>query len=312
MRMLITGGAGCLGTNIVQRYKSRASILVLDNFSTSSREALPDDSPRLKVIDASVEDAEVVERCFQEFRPDIAIHAAASYKDPQDWRGDLAVNALGSINVANAARQSGVARIVNFQSVLCYGRPASTPIAIDAPLRPFTSYGVSKVAGEQYIMMSGLNAISLRIANVVGPRLAIGPLPAFYKRLKTGQRCFYSPTVRDFLDMEDFLALLDLAIQPEAPRGVFHAGTGEGRPILDVFHEVAAHLGIVDVVPEGVPLGDDDVGEVVLDPSITNQAFGWLPKVPFQDSVKAVLRWYDEHGVQAVYSHLAVTGSKQQ
>lgn len=311
MRMLITGGAGCLGANIVQRYSDLASILVLDNFATSSREALPENSDGLKVVEASVEDAEVVNRCFEEFEPEIVIHAAASYKDPRDWRRDLVVNALGSINVANAAQKSGVARFVNFQSVLCYGRPDTTPISIDAPLRPFTSYGISKVAGEQYIMMSGMNAISLRIANVVGPRLAVGPLPAFYTRLKAGQRCFYSPTVRDFLDMQDFLALLDLAIQPGAPRGVFHAGTGEGRPILDVFHEVAAHLGIADETAEPAPLGEDDVVEVVLDPSLTNQVFDWRPQVSFQESVKGVLGWYDEHGVRAVYSHLEAQGSRQ-
>jgi UDP-glucose 4-epimerase len=311
MRMLITGGAGCLGASIVQRYKEQASILVLDNFATSSREALPDDSRHFKVACASVEDADAVERCFEQFRPDTVIHAAASYKNPHDWRGDLAVNALGSINVVNAARQSGVARIVNFQSVLCYGRPDSTPIPIDAPLRPFTSYGISKVAGEQYMMMSDINAISLRIANVVGPRLAIGPLPAFYSRLKAGQRCFYSPTVRDFLDMDDFLALLDLAIRPDAPGGVFHAGTGEGRSILDVFHQVAAHLGVVDARPEQAPLSQDDVAEVVLDPSLTTQVFGWRPQVSFQDSVRRVLGWYDHHGVRAIYSHLAAPGSKQ-
>ncbi len=95
---------------------------------------------------------------------------------------------------------------MNFQTVLCYGRTEVVPIPPSHPTRPFTSYGISKIAGEQYLFSGGLPVVSLRIANVTGPRLAIGPIPTFYKRLKAGQSCFCSDTVRDFLDMSDFRA----------------------------------------------------------------------------------------------------------
>jgi UDP-glucose 4-epimerase len=305
MRILITGGAGCLGANIVQRYARSASILVLDNFATSSRETLPANSTAFEVVQGSVTDRALVDGLFARFLPDIVIHSAASYRDPADWRGDLDANATGSINVVEAARRADVKRFINFQTALCYGRPDRTPIPVDAPLRPVTSYGISKTAGEHYVMASGLNAISLRLANVTGPRLSIGPIPAFYSRLKAGKPCFCSPAIRDFLDMEDFLTLLDLVVVEDGPHGVFNVSTGEGHSIRDVFDAVSAHLGLGSPAPASLPLANDDVLEVVLDPSRTAAAFGWRAKVSFGDSMKRILQWYDVHGVQAIYSHLA-------
>jgi UDP-glucose 4-epimerase len=302
MRLLITGGAGCLGAGIVDhRLAQGDEICVIDNFATSSRAALPAD---IEVHEGSVTDAALLARVFGAFRPDAVIHAAASYKDPDDWQGDLAVNAGGTLEVLGAAKVSGVSRFVNLQTVLCYGRPVSLPIRTDAPVAPFTSYGISKVAGEQYVLASGLDAVSLRIGNVTGPRLSIGPIPTFYTRLKAEKSCFCSDTVRDFLDMEDFLTLVDKALVPGAARGVFNAGSGQGRSILDVYNAVAAALGIDAPAPPVVPPGADDVAAIVLDSRETQKAFGWAPFVGFEESMRRMVDWYDAHGVQAIYAHV--------
>lgn len=305
MRVLITGGAGCLGANILDHWEARGhSYLVIDNFATSAREVI-DGQASVEVIDGDIADAPLVDTAFDRFRPDLVIHSAAAYKDPNDWRSDLRTNAEGTINVVNAAKRTGVQRFVNFQTALCYGRPDTTPIPVTAPARPFTSYGISKTAGESYVMMSGLNAVSLRLGNITGPRLSIGPIPTFYTRLKAGKGCFCSDTTRDFLDMEDFLAFLDLAIAPDAPRGVFNVSTGDGRTIKDVFDEVVRYLGVTLETPVPiVPPGDDDVASVVLDPSETERAFGWRAKVSFEQSLRRMLAWYDVHGIKAVYSHV--------
>ena len=158
-------------------------ILVIDNFATGKRELVPRIS-RLQVVEGSIADREMVRRAFDRFRPTLVVHSAASYKDPSDWREDAATNVLGTVHVIEAARDYGVERFLNFQTVLCYGRPEQSPIPLDHPLRPFTSYGISKVAGEQYLAASNLKWVSLRLANITGPRLAIGPIPTFYKRLK--------------------------------------------------------------------------------------------------------------------------------
>lgn len=304
MRLLVTGGAGSLGTNIIEHVAGRCSeILVLDNFVTGKRAAL---LPRtnLRVVDGSVENGTLVDALFAEFSPTHVIHSAASYKDPNDWVGDARVNISGTLNVLRASETTGVERFINFQTALCYGRPSTVPIPIDHPVAPFTSYGVSKSAGEMYVKASGLSWVSLRLANVTGPRLAIGPIPTFYKRLLNGEPCSVSTTVRDFLDMADFLALVDLVLDGQEV-GIFNVSTGEGHTIQEIFDAVARHVGKPDAVPSAVnEPGPDDVPAVVLDPSLTEATFGWRAKIGFEDTIVRMLDWYDEHGVTDIYSHL--------
>jgi len=213
---------------------------------------------------------------------------------------------LGTINVVEAARSHQVARVLNFQTVLCYGRPDTVPIPAEHPLRPFTSYGISKVAGEQYLEMSGLPYASLRLANVTGPRLAIGPIPTFYKRLKARQGCFCTDAQRDFLDMADFLAAVDLVMRDDAATGIFNVSSGEGHSIRDVYDAVRRHLRLPpDPDVKVVPVGEDDVPAVVPDPSRTKSVLGWSAKVSFAETIERMLSWYDAHGVSDIYSHLS-------
>lgn len=306
MRLLITGGAGCLGSNLIERYLPQGhEILVIDNFATGRREVVPP-VRGLTVVEGTVADDAVVRRAFESFAPTHVIHSAAAYKDPANWREDVATNVTGTVHVIDAAKRTGVKRFVNFQTALCYGRPDSVPIPLDHPTRPITSYGISKTAGEQYVMLSGLPYVSLRLANIAGPRLAIGPIPTFYKRLKAGQKCFCTDAVRDFLDMEDFFALMGIVLRDDAPSGVFNVSTGTGASIKDVFDEVVAYLGITlkEPVPV-VPPGADDVPAVVLDPSMTAAVLGWEAKIGFADTIRRMLQWYDAHGVSEIHSHLA-------
>lgn len=310
-RILITGGAGCLGSNLVERYLGAGdTVCVLDNLATGQRQSLPDHDEMLTVVEGSVDDRPTVDRLFAAFRPTHVIHSAASYKNPDDWKTDADVNVGGTINVVRASEAAGVKRLVNFHTALGYGRPASVPIPVDAPARPFTSYGISKQGGEDYLAMSALPWASLRLANVTGPRLAIGPIPTFYTRLKAGKSCFCSRTIRDFIDMEDFFTIVDLALADGAPVGRFNVSTGTGHTIREIFKLVAGHLGLdpEQDVPEVDP-GPDDVPAVVLDPSLTMAAFGWKPQFPFEATIRRMLDWYDRYGVTTIYSHVrAPTG----
>jgi UDP-glucose 4-epimerase len=305
MRLLITGGAGCLGSNLIEHYLPQGhDILVIDNFATGRPEVLPE-MPGLSLIEGSVADRDLVASAFDGFQPTHVIHSAAAYKDPQDWREDAESNITGTINVVEAARRAEVKRLVNFQTALCYGRPDTVPIPVEHPTRPFTSYGISKTAGEAYLALSDLPWVSLRLANISGPRLAIGPIPTFYKRLKAGQGCFCTDSMRDFLDMEDFLDIMDVVLRDDAPSGVFNVSTGEGHTIKEVFDAVAAYLGITLAEPVPVvPPGPDDVPAVVLDPAVTTEVLGWRAKIGFAETIERMLRWYDAHGVSAIYSHL--------
>lgn len=310
MRILITGGAGCLGSGLTERYLDAGhDVFVIDNFATGHRGSLPESHPRLQIVTGSVADKAVVDGAFSAFKPTHVIHSAAAYKDPDNWVEDTRTNVEGTVHVVQAARSAGVMRLVNFHTALGYGRPAQVPIPVDAPARPFTSYGISKQAGENYLAMSGLPFVSLRLANVTGPRLAIGPIPTFYTRLKAGKGCFCSRTVRDFIDMDDFFAVMDIVLRDDAPSGIFNVSTGTGHTIKEIFDIVVEHLGITlkEPVPEVDP-GADDVPAVVLDPSHTIAALNWRPRYAFKETIQRMLAWYDQHGVTAIYSHLKTSG----
>jgi UDP-glucose 4-epimerase len=305
VKLLITGGAGCLGSNLVEEYLPQGhEILVIDNFATGGREVLPP-LPRLEIVEGTVADRQLVDTVFARFAPTHVIHGAASYKDPSDWHEDVATNVNGTINTVEAARRAAVERFVYLQTALCYGRPERLPIPVEHPTRPYTSYGISKTAGEAYLGLSDLPWVSLRLANITAPRLAIGPIPTFYKRLKAGQKCFCSATVRDFLDISDFLELIRIVLGDRVPSGIFNVSTGEGHTIAEVFDAVASCLGIRATEPVPiVPPSEDDVPAVVLDPSRTLDALGWRAKLGLTESVARMIRWYDAHGVSAIHSHL--------
>lgn len=306
MRILITGGGGCLGSNLIEHWAGH-DILAIDNFATGHRDVVARPAPALRTIEGTIADRTLVDRAFAEFRPTHVVHAAASYKNPDDWREDVVSNILGTVNVVDAARRAGVVRFVNLQTALCYGRPERIPIPIDHPCRPVTSYAISKTAGENYVALSNLAYASVRLASVIGPRLAIGAIPTFYSRLKSRAPVFCTTAVRDYLDMADFITFMDEAMAPDAPTGLFNLSPGVGHSIKDVLAAVAAAVGVPLPDPLDVrPIGSDDVETVVLDPARTYEAFAWRPRVPFEEAIARTVRWYDQHGTVTIHSHLAV------
>ena len=158
-------------------------------------------------------------------------------------------------------------------------------------------------------MQSELDVVSLRLANICGPRLSIGPIPTFYSRLKTGKACFCSDTTRDFLDISDFFSLIDKVLEEGAPTGLFNVSTGQGYSILQLYDTVCEFLKI-DIGGEVpiIPVGEDDVKDVVLDPRKTQEAFEWEAKVSFKETIFKQLSWYEKYGVNEIYSHLSAPG----
>ncbi len=305
MRVLISGIAGSLGSNIAERLLVQGNEIVgIDNFATGSADAVPEQRG-LRFVEGSIADAELLKALFESFKPDVVVHSAASYKDPDDWREDIATNVQGTASMVRASLATGVKRFINFQTALCYGRPQERPVGLSHPLMPFTSYGISKAAGELYLMSSGLPYVSLRMASVYGPRHYVGPIPTFYKRLKAGQKCFATDTRRDYVAMSDFLDLFDRIIVEGAPTGVYHLSTGEDISIKEIFDAVAEGIGLkLDAPVEVRPQAPDDVSSILLDPSQTKKDFGWAPKIPFREGLRELIAWYDTHGVEQTFSHL--------
>jgi UDP-glucose 4-epimerase len=309
VKVLITGGAGFIGSHLADRLLDEDhEVLVIDNYATGRRDNLTE-REGLTIVEDTIEDPDVVLEAFEGFRPDFVVHAAAAYKDPEAWGADVLTNALGTVNVVKAAQATGVERILYFQTALCYGTtPTEQPVTLDHPIRPDSSYGISKTAGEQYIQLSGLDFVSFRLANAYGPRNISGPLPTFYHRLTEGKGVFVMDTRRDFIYVDDLIDVVMQAIVDGTGHGHYHVSSGTDFAIKELFDATIAALPEVqlDEDVEVRPKGDDDAYTILLDPSRINQDFGWSPKVPLEDGVRRAIEYYRESGVSQTYTHLKV------
>jgi UDP-glucose 4-epimerase len=309
MKVLITGGAGFIGSHLADRLLARGDeVLVIDNFATARRDSLQPHEA-LTVTEASIVDNDLVDEAFASFAPDVVAHAAAAYKDPDDWSEDAATNAAGTANVVKASQSAGVRRFVYFQTALCYGlHPLEQPITLDHPLRPEdSSYAISKTAGEYYVRLSNLDWISFRLANAYGPRNVSGPLPTFFHRLSEGKSVFVMDTRRDFIYVQDLIDLVVMALDGRGTSGAFHASSGSDHSIKDLFDATVAALEL-EPAPE-VEVRErnpDDAFTILLDPTRTQNEFGWKPTTPLADGVAAAVDYYRTHGIEETYTHLKV------
>ena len=306
--VLITGGAGFIGSHLTDRLLERGDkVLVIDNFATARRDNLPSAHDALTVVEDTIADGDLVARVFAEFRPEIVVHAAASYKDPDAWAEDSLTNAVGTANVVRATQAVGARRLVYFQTALCYGlHPTEQPITLAYPLDPKdSSYAISKTAGEYYVRLSGLDWISLRLANVYGPRNLSGPLPTFFHRLTEGKPCFVMDTRRDFVFVDDLVAVAMKAIDGGGESGVYHVSSGSDVSIEELFDATLAALDIeLDAPVEVRPRGEDDAASILLDPSKTERDFDWAARTPLADGVASAVAYYRDFGISETFTHL--------
>src|SRR6266851_2653774 len=137
MKALVTGGSGQVGSTVIDLLLARGDeVAAIDNFATGRRDNLTP-HPRLCVIEDSIARAQVVNGLIGDCRPDVVIHTAASYKDPEDWESDALTNCVGSANVARACKDHKVGRLIYFQTALCYGTsPLEQPITLNHPIDP--------------------------------------------------------------------------------------------------------------------------------------------------------------------------------
>lgn len=307
MKILITGGAGFIGSHIADSLLEQGSqVLVIDNYSTGRRDNLTP-HPDLNIVEGTIADTDLVNRLFDDFKPDQVIHAAASYKDPHNWAEDVRTNVLGTANIVQAAENLKVKRLIYFQTALCYGlKPLEQPITLNHPIRPEgSSYAISKTAGEQYIALSRLAFISFRLANAYGPRNISGPLPTFYSRLTTSKKCFVMNTRRDFIFVNDLVDVVMKALTGMGQNGYYHISSGSDYSIKELFDETVAALGItLDEPVEERERNPDDVFSILLDPTKTNQDFQWQISTPLRHGVKQTIEYYKKYGIKETFTHL--------
>jgi UDP-glucose 4-epimerase len=314
VKVLITGGAGFIGSHLADRLLARGDeVLVIDNFATARRDNLAQHE-RLQLVEGSIVEPKLVSETFSSFEPEVVAHAAAAYKDPDDWSEDAATNAVGTASIVKASQSSGIKRLVYFQTALCYGlHPVEQPITLDHPIRPQdSSYAISKTAGEYYVRLSGLDWVSLRLANAYGPRNVSGPLPTFFQRLTEGKPCFVMDTRRDFIYVQDLIDLVVAALDGRGSGGAYHASSGADYSIKELFDATVAALAL-DPAPE-VEVRErnpDDAFTILLDPSRTQAEFAWTPSTPLEKGVADAIAYYRDHGIEETYTHLRLEPEKQ-
>jgi len=306
MKVLITGGAGFIGSTLADRRLAAGDqVMVIDNFATGRRDNLRAQKG-LEVVEGTIADSGLVERSFTSFKPDVVVHAAAAYKDPENWAEDTATNVLGSAIVSAAARKHGVRRLIYFQTALCYGlHPLEQPITLQHPIQPSgSSYAITKTAGEQFVALGGVEFLSFRLANAYGPRNLSGPLPTFFSRLSDGKRCFVTDTRRDFIYVNDLVDVVTKAIDGEGTPGYYHISSGRDFAIRELFDETIAAMGLPAQDVEVRPRNPDDVASILLDPSKTNAEFKWTTSTPLSEGVRAAVDYYRQFGLKETFTHL--------
>ena len=257
------------------------------------------------VID-TIADNRLVNRVVSDFGPDIVVHTAASYKDPDDWYNDSLTNCVGGANIIHAAKNNGVKRFIYFQTALCYGvKPLEQPITLEHPKFPAnSSYAITKTANEDFLEISGLDYVTFRLANVVGPRNVSGPLPICYQRLSEGKRCFVTKARRDFVFVKD-LARAVLQACDGIGHGAYHFSSGKDIAIAELYDAVVKAMNLTEYPePEVRDLGPDDAPSILLDPTRTFKDFGEIQFTSLATTVGEAVAYFSQFGVSGGYTHL--------
>ncbi len=308
MRIMITGAAGFIGSHLADRLLAEGHrVLGLDNFETGRLENLPENSEfEFENRDISHD----LYPCFSYFGPELVIHCAASYKNPDDWARDAKTNCLGTANVTQQCKKFEVKKLIYFQTSLCYGvdpyeKRKAYPVTTDHPLNPApNSYAITKTAGEQIITLSGVLFVSLRLANIYGPRNLTGAIPTFYKKLTTGEHTVISDTRRDFVYIDDLINLVIKIINEPESQGVYHVSTESDISIPDLYYQMRSLLNKPINSFETGTVDPNDAATIWLDSSETRERFDWRPTVKFEEGLKKTIEWYKASGVQQTYTHL--------
>jgi UDP-glucose 4-epimerase len=309
MRCLVTGGAGFIGSNLVDRLLSDGhSVTVVDDLSTGKRENLRDalaQGASLQVMD--VANAQAVDELFAATEPEVVFHLAAqvdvriSVSDPAR---DAGINVIGTLAVLEASRRSRVRRFVNTSTGGgLYGDADVLPTPEDSPIRPLAPYGQGKLAAEGYCdvydRLHGLSAVSLRYGNVYGPRQDIhgeaGVVAIFCGNLVDGR----APTIygdgrqtRDWVDVSDVVRANLLAAQSEC-RGPINIGHGRETSVLDLVTALSEASGRPMLDPVFAPERPGEVRRSCLDVSRARTELGWEAEVQLVDGLRVILSELD-------------------
>ena len=307
MKALVTGGAGFIGSNLVDALLARGDeVTVLDDLSTGRRENLDGAlGVGARLVEADVRDAEAVVAIATEAGPDLVFHLAAQIdvrKSVEDPAFDAAVNVGGTANVLEAARGAGARRFVFVSTggaIYGEGEGKALPLDEGAPAEPLSPYGQSKFAAEGYLglyeRLYGLSTVALRLGNVYGPRQdplgEAGVIAIFCGKLRAGER----PTVfgdgrqtRDYIYVGDVVAAALAAAESRAS-GPINVGTGVETDVLELARALAELEDAESFEPELAPPRAGEVLRISIDPGRAKRELGWEAEVGLAEGLRLTL-----------------------
>lgn len=290
---VVTGGAGFIGSHVVERLIGEgASVVVVDDLSTGNEARLPPEAD-LEVVD--IADYDALERVVSAARPDAIYHLGAqssvtvSVKDP--WR-DCDVNVKGTMNVVQCARTAEVPVVFTSTGGALYGNKAPIPTPETFTPSPVAPYGASKWAGEAYLLTwaaaDGIAHSVCRLGNAYGPRQSpygeAGVVAIFSHRLWAGEQVTlfgHGNATRDYVYVTD---IVDAMVRATGVGGVFNIATGREVPVSEIFELVQSAAG-TEIEPLLAPLREGELERSGMDPSRALEQLGWRAEVPLEQGI---------------------------
>ena len=302
MKVLVTGGAGFIGSHLVDRLILEGhDAVVVDNLVTGKRRNINRAATFYKMDVQSWR----LERAFRNERPNVVMHLAAQMdvrKSVEDPMFDAQVNVLGTLNVLQQAVKHGVRKVIFSSSGgAIYGEQETYPAPETHVLRPLSPYGLSKLCGEQYLSyfqrVSGLQAVSLRYANVYGPRQdpegEAGVVAIFIQKMLNNEQAVINGNgrqTRDFVFVDDVVEA-NLAMMGQETQGTYNVGTGVETSINDLYRILVQHTGSTCKEMHG-PAKKGEQARSVIDCTKLRQEVSWEPKADLSEGLKKTVEYF--------------------
>ena len=303
MRILVTGGAGFIGSHTVDALVARShDVAIIDDLSSGKRGQV---NPRARLHQADLRDAGRVGEIIEQERPEVIFHLAAQMdvrRSVADPAFDAGVNLVGMLNLMEAARTRGLKRVIFASSGgAIYGEQDSFPCDETHPCRPVSPYGVAKLGGEQYLFFYrheyGIGYTAMRYGNVYGPRQdphgEAGVVAIFCGRLLGGQPCtIYGDgrQTRDYVYVGDVAAANVAALEHEAV-GAFNVGTGCETDVNQLYAELAGLAGVRTQPAYGAARPGEQRRSVI-SPARAGRELNWQPRMTLREGLAATFDYF--------------------
>lgn len=303
MKLLLTGGAGFIGSWIVELLiKKGEEVIVIDNLSTGKLENL---NKKAKLYKEDIVNAFLVDKILSREKPEIVIHCAANAmlrKSLEDPLFDARSNILGTISILEACKKNNVKKIIYTSTGGArVGEPEYLPVDENHPLNPCSPYGISKHSSEHYVWMYNklynLDYLIFCFGNVYGPRddaITGRLIPVFIELIKQSKK----PKIfGDGKQTRDFIYVLDLSefivnsIDKNPEHKLFHLANGKQISVNEIFETVKKVSGI-KIEAERVKAVKGEIKDIVLDIKLAQRELGWQPKTDIEQGLKETWEWF--------------------